>query len=225
LAKAGVKSLDGVLLTHTHYDHALDAVEVAKQTGAVLYGSSSAKMLAQGERLDNSRIFEVTTGEEIAIGDFRVRFLYSRHIQFPAPFRWFMSDDEAISRPLKPPAWFWQYRCGQAYAILVDKMLVFGSANFVPGANLGLDVKTVILGIGGLGLKSRGHLENLYTDAVLSTGAKKVLISHWDNFFRSVGGGLKPLGASKRIFNRLVQFGHDHGQQVSLLQYGVPIMI
>ncbi len=225
LIKAGVDSLAGVLLTHAHYDHALDAVETARRTDAVLYGSASAGMLASGEGLEPGRMRVVMPGEAIQIDRFQVRFLPSRHVQFPVPLRWFMSDDEAIRQPLRPPAWLWQYRCGQAYAILVDKTLVFGSANFVTGAYAGLDVDTVVLGIGGLGLKPRGYLNELYDQAVLSTGAKRVLVSHWDNFFRPVEDGLRPLGGALHTFDRLVQLGSENGQDVRILKYGVPVNV
>lgn len=36
LARAGVDQLDAVLVTHTHFDHVLDAGEVARRTGATL---------------------------------------------------------------------------------------------------------------------------------------------------------------------------------------------
>jgi hypothetical protein len=223
LAKAGVSSLDGVLLTHTHYDHALDAVETARQTDAVLYGSTSAGMLAAGEGLDPSQIHVVPPDQGAKIVDFRVKFLPSQHIQFPVPFRWFMSDDEAIRQPLSSPAWFWQYRCGQAYGILIDKTLVFGSANFIVGAYAGLDVDTIVLGIGGVGLKPSAYLDGLYKQVVLSTGANRVLVSHWDNFFRPIGDGLRPLGRARHTFDRLVQLGAKNGQDVRLLEYGLPV--
>ncbi len=97
LIKAGVDSLAGVLLTHAHYDHALDAVETVRRTDAMLYGSASAGMLASGEGLEPGRMRVVMPGEAIQIDSFRVRFIPSRHVQFPVPLRWFMSDDEVHS--------------------------------------------------------------------------------------------------------------------------------
>jgi L-ascorbate metabolism protein UlaG (beta-lactamase superfamily) len=54
LARFEIRKLEGVLLTHTHYDHALDAVEVIRQAGGVLYGSASAVHLARGAGWMNS---------------------------------------------------------------------------------------------------------------------------------------------------------------------------
>ncbi|MBU0513215.1 MAG: MBL fold metallo-hydrolase, partial [Proteobacteria bacterium] len=48
LARAGADRLDAVLLTHTHFDHALDAAAVAAKTGAMLLGSASAANVGRG---------------------------------------------------------------------------------------------------------------------------------------------------------------------------------
>ena len=51
LQKAGIETLDAVLLTHTHFDHALDAVETVKLSGAILAGSASACNIGRGAGL------------------------------------------------------------------------------------------------------------------------------------------------------------------------------
>ncbi len=66
---------------------------------------------------------------------------------------------------------------------------------------------------------------NYIDQVVLSTGAKRVLVSHWDNFFRPVGDGLKPLGGALHTFDRLVQLGSENGQDVRMLKYGVPVNV
>ena len=220
LSRLGVRQLDAVLLTHTHYDHALDAVETAHQTGAVLVGSASAGQLAFSAGLETAPFQQVWPGEEVQIGGFDLCFWPSRHIHFPTPLGGLMSGPDPIPQPLKPPAWFWQYRAGEVFAIQVDRTLVFGSAAFVPGAYQGLDVDTVVLGIGGLGLRPASYLETLYREVVLASGAKQVCVSHWDNFFRPVGAGLRPLGRVRWTLAHLTALAERYGQSLSLLAFG-----
>lgn len=219
LSQLGVQALDGVLLTHTHYDHALDAVETARQTGAVLFGSPSAGQLAAGAGLAPHQFHRVRQGEMIPVGDFSVRFLPSQHIHFPAPLNRLASTADPISHPLTPPAWFWQYRCGAVSAILVDRTLVFGSAAFLRGAYQGWDVENVVLGIGGLGLRPESYLQTLYRETVVACGARHVLISHWDNFFRPSQTDLRPLGRARWTLAQLESLAERFGQKLSLLEY------
>ena len=58
LAGQGARSgkLAVVIPLHSHYDHALDAPEVAKRTGALLLGSSSTANVGRGWGLPESQI-------------------------------------------------------------------------------------------------------------------------------------------------------------------------
>ena len=51
-----VDKLDAVIPLHSHYDHAMDAPEVARRTGATLYGSESTANIARGWGLEEGRI-------------------------------------------------------------------------------------------------------------------------------------------------------------------------
>ncbi|QRN82791.1 MBL fold metallo-hydrolase [Chloroflexota bacterium] len=223
LARLGIQSLAGVLLTHTHYDHALDAVETACQTGAPLFGSPSSAQLAAGAGLAPDLFHQIQQGESLQAGDFTVRFLPSQHIQFPRPLSRLASIAAPIPQPLRPPAWFWQYRCGEVSAILVDRTLVFGSAAFLSGAYQGLEVETVVLGIGGLGFRPRSYLEKLYQETVVASGARQVLISHWDNFFRPIRAGLHSLGRVGWTMEHLRPLAERYGQTISILKYNQPV--
>ena len=223
LGRLGVQSLTGVLLTHTHYDHALDAVETARQTGATLYGSCSAGHLAAGAGLNPDQFRAVQQGDVIRVGDFSVRYLPSQHIQFPAPLDRLASTAEPIPNPLKPPAWFWQYRCGEVSALLVDRTLIFGSAAFERGAYQGWGVDTVIMGIGGLGLRPKSYLETLYRETVVASGARQVLISHWDNFFWRSQTDLRPLGRVRWSLAQFEALAERYGQRLSRLAYNKPV--
>ena len=221
----GARQLDCVLLTHTHYDHALDAVETARHTGATLYGSPSAALLAKGGGLDTNCFRVLQPGEMVQIGAFTVTAHPSQHIRFPEPLGWLMSGSDPITAPLQPPLWFWQFRAGAVYALQVGRALVFGSAGFVPGSYQGLNVDTVILSIGGLGLRPASYLERLYQEVVIASGARQVWISHWDNFFRPILPGLRPLGRAGRTVVQLEDLAGRYGQTLDWLPFNLPISL
>jgi len=219
LISAEIGRLDAVLLTHTHYDHALDAPEVIRRKGGVLFGSESAVNLAKGAGLSSKQYQAIALGRSYTIGNFLVRFHSAKHIGFPPPLNWVMPEKREISGPLTPPAWFWAYQSGGVYAIQVDTVLIFGSAGFNPGAYNGLDIETVVLSIGGLETQPDAYLEKYYRETVLAVGAQRVLLSHWDNFFRSRDQKIRTLGFSTYNLNRLRNLGERHGQDVHLLSF------
>ena len=225
LKAAGFEILNAVLLTHTHYDHAMDAALVVQQAGGNLYGSHSAGNLAVGAGLQPKDYQIVTPGDHLDLGDFQVGFLPSRHIAFPPPLRWLLPQDGTIHHPLSSPAWFWDYHCGEVFAIQIDHVLVFGSAACEPGAYAGLDIHTVVLGIGGLETRSRAYLKQLYEETILKTSAKRVLLSHWDNFFQPLEKGCVRLEWAGKTIRELESLGDQFGQRIQVLPYGEAVNI
>lgn len=220
LRSAGVETVRGILLTHTHYDHALDATEVIKQQGGILFGSGSAANLAKGAGLSSEHYQMVSTGEPFLVGPFWIVFHPSKHITFPPPLQWLLPEKGRIEKPLATPAWFWDYRCGKVFAIQVDRLLVLGSAGYALGAYKDLEIETVVLGIGGLETKPFNYLQELYREVVLASGARQVLISHWDNFFNPDAHDQKFLGLAKHTIHRIESLGQKYGQRVRLLNVG-----
>ncbi len=212
-----------IVLTHTHYDHALDAVEVARQTGGVLAGSESALNLFRGAGLAPQNFRVATSGKSFDLADFQLRFHPGKHLPFPPPLRWFLPGEGRIEKPLCPPAWIWNYQCGQISAIQVGRVLIVGSAGFIPGAYRNLDIDTVILSVGGLETRSAAYLRRLFKETVLASGASRVLISHWDHFWGPIKGSPRMLGLAGLSIWRLKKLGACYGKKVQKLPYGVPV--
>ena len=225
LARFGIRKVEGVLLTHTHYDHALDAAEVIRQTGGVLYASESAVQLARGTGLGEHTFVQVVPQQAYTIGAFQVHFHPAKHVPFPIPMRWLMPHDSKITHPLCPSAYFWHYQAGATMAIQIDRTLIFGSAGFVTGAYQDLDIETVILGVGGLDLQSPRYIESLYRETVLAPGVKQVFLSHWDDFFRPLDINLQVSLFARRSIPQINKLGRRNGHRVHQLEFGQTLSI
>jgi L-ascorbate metabolism protein UlaG (beta-lactamase superfamily) len=210
LRQLGVTSLAAVICTHAHYDHALDAAVVAERTGADLVGSSSTANIGYGHRLPKHRIRVVTSGESLRFGDFSITLLESEHspnAQCPG----------AIDAPLRPPARFSAYRMGECYSVLIEHrgrtLLVHGSAGYRPSALHGYAAEVAYLGIGTLGKQSAEFRDAYWRETVIATGARRVILIHWDDFWRSLGQPLVPMSRLIDDFDGSMEFLLTRGRQ------------
>ena len=132
LQAAGIETLDAVLLTHTHFDHALDAVETVKLSGAVLAGSASACNIGRGAGLPAEKMFCGLPRARTQIGKFYTA-IFKRKTYALAALFWrtcFLGGE--IQKPLHPPASVFSYKSGQVLHILLQhpqgSLLCLGSA-------------------------------------------------------------------------------------------------
>ena len=194
LHRAGISRLAAVLVGHSHYDHALDAPEIVRQTGAVLIGSESTLNIGRGYRLANEEMVLIREREVYSFGHFRVTFFLSMHN------RTYLARGE-IRKPLIPPAHISAYRDGKCYSILVEQpegsILVQDSAGYVPGALQGVRADTVLLAAAGLGRAPDSYREEFFHETAITVGAKRVVPIHFDDF-------TQPLSDPPQLFPRWV---------------------
>lgn len=192
LARAEVSRLAAVIPMHTHIDHVLDSALVADRTGAQLVGGQSAANVGRGYGLAEDRLVVAVDGEPMRLGAYDVTLVGSHHCppdRFPG----------AIAAPLTPPVKASAYRCGEAWSALVHhrpsgrRLLICGSAGFVKGALAGHRADVVYLSVGQLGLQPRPYLIDYWTETVRTVGARRVVLIHWDDFFRSLSKPLRAL--------------------------------
>ena len=186
LAANGVTSLDAVFPVHSHYDHAMDAPEVARRTGALLLGSESTANIARGWGLPETQIQVVQDRVAIRLGQFVITPIESRHFQFPDPqMRHRALADPVIADPLVPPVNVFDYRLGKAYVLHVShpagRWLIVGSAGYVEGALQGFAADTVFLGVGGLGSQSDSYRQSFWRETVAAVQATRVIPVHYDS--------------------------------------------
>jgi L-ascorbate metabolism protein UlaG (beta-lactamase superfamily) len=209
LFRARVQGLAAVIPVHTHIDHALDCAVVAERTGAQLVGGASAANVGRGGGLPEDRLVVATPGVPLNLGAYEVTLVASRHCppdRFPG----------VISAPVVPPVKASAYKCGEAWSTLVHhrptgrRLLIQGSAGFVPGALRGHRAEVVYLGVGQLGLQPERYLRDYWSEVVGAVGARRVVLIHWDDFFHPLSEPLRAvpyagddLDVTVRVLRRL----------------------
>lgn len=191
LARAGADRLAAVLPVHTHYDHAMDSAVVAERTGAVLVGGESTAYVGRGHGLPADRVRVATPGEPMSFGAFTVTLVESHHCppdRFPGE----------ITAPVVPPVKAGAYKCGEAWSILVEhdsgrSALLQGSAGYVEGALAGRRADVAYLGVGQLGVQGEDYIRAYWAETVEAVGARRVVLTHWDDFFRPLDRPLRAL--------------------------------
>lgn len=209
LRRAGVTRLDAVICAHSHYDHALDAPVVCAQTGATLIGSQSTANIGRGLDLPEDRILVPKPDRPFTFGSFEVTLIESVHSpgdRFPG----------TVDAPLVPPARTRAWATGSCYSILIGhapgegraarSLLIQASANCVPGALRAHRADVVYLGVGQLGKNTEEFRESYWTEIVLATGARRVVLVHWDDFFRPIDKPVRPMRYALDDFEVTMRF-------------------
>jgi L-ascorbate metabolism protein UlaG (beta-lactamase superfamily) len=174
----------GVLVGHTHFDHAVDAPAIAARYRAPAYGSSSLAHLMALHGLGELAI-EVEPHHPYELGPFVVTFVPSRHSKLLLGRKVPMDGPltcEALDG-LVPTA----YRCGPVYGIRLQvagiSLYHQGSADLDDEQLRHDPVDVFLAGVAGREVTPR------YWERVLPRLDPRVIVpTHYDDFFAPLGG-------------------------------------
>lgn len=187
LSAAGITRLDAVLVSHSHYDHAMDAGVVARLTDAPLLGSPSTLNIGRGSGVPEMHLQAVRAGEPLRFGSFEFVFLESRHAGATGG-----RPTGDIAQPLQPPAHYMDYRQGGTWSILIrhpqGTLLHHGSPGYVVGARAGYRADVALMGVALI-----DDLDAYVAEVVDTVGARRVMPLHWDDFTRPLDAPLQPM--------------------------------
>jgi L-ascorbate metabolism protein UlaG (beta-lactamase superfamily) len=133
----------------------------------------------------------------------------------------------SIGGPLSLPASAGDFREGDCYSLLIEhgnrKILVQGSAGFVPDALKGRSADVVYLGVGGLGATREAYQDDYWREMVRTVGARRVIPIHWDNFYRPLEDGLVPNRDFYGLMNSILARGKAEGVDIRLSPQWLPV--
>ncbi|HET7485585.1 MAG TPA: MBL fold metallo-hydrolase [Solirubrobacterales bacterium] len=173
----------GVLVGHTHFDHAVDAPAIARRFGCKAYGSNSLVTLMGLHGLAEQAV-EVEPYRTYELGPFEVGFTPSVHskllLGLAVPYDGDLTCEHLDS--LTPGA----YRCGQVWGISIEvagiRFYHQGSANLIDEAIRERGVDVFLAGVAG-----RSFTEDYWERIIPRLDPKVVVPTHYDNFFRPLG--------------------------------------
>ena len=173
----------GVLVGHTHFDHAVDAPALARRYRTQAYGSASLVHLMRLHGLGDQAV-EAVAHRRYELGPFVVRFVPSRHSKLlfgrKVPMDGPLTCDHLEG--LAPGA----YRCGAVYGIRIEvagiSLYHQGSANLNDAELAEEPVDVFLAGVAGRQVTPR------YWERVLpKLDPRFVVPTHYDNFFSPLG--------------------------------------
>jgi L-ascorbate metabolism protein UlaG (beta-lactamase superfamily) len=212
LAANGLERAAAVFPVHSHYDHAMDAPEVARRTGAVLLGSESTANIGRGWNLPEEQIRAVRDREPIGLGAFTLTPIESQHFQFPDPrMRERALGDPEITEPLVPPVGAFEYKLGMAYVLHVahpkGSFLIVGSGGYIEGGLEGYEADVVFLGTGGIGSQTADYRETYWRETIGRARPSKIIPIHWDSLTGPIEGPFKGPVSPGVVFETLPRYG------------------
>ena len=226
--------LNALFVSHSHYDHVLDAPYLVRRSpGAKLYGSSSTQMVGLGSGLGEDQLQTFAAGAEYCIGDFRVKVLTSKH----SPARWFNDDlGQTIESNLEQPAYYREFAEGGTFDFLIThgsrRIFVKASANFADKKELSPDeseVDVLFLATATLGRQSKEFQDQLYDEVIGKLNPELVIPIHWDNFFSATTNGFEPsmraVDDVTGAFNFLIDRLRRDKRRFGILRDDRPVMI
>jgi L-ascorbate metabolism protein UlaG (beta-lactamase superfamily) len=182
----------GVLVGHTHFDHAVDAPAVCRRFGCRAYGSESLVRLMALHGLREQAV-EVQPYKAYELGPFTVSFTPSVHsklvLGLAVPFDGELTCDHLEG--LSPSA----YRCGPVWGIRIEVAGVSfyhqGSANLIDDAIRTPDVDFFLAGVAG-----RGFTKDYWQRILRRLQPRAVVPTHYDDFFRPL---TSPMGFTLNV--------------------------
>lgn len=189
--------LDAILVGHSHYDHALDTIAVARVTMALVMANKSYANIHErnGGNTDSDHLLVVPKeGMAKEIGKFVVKYIPSNHVSSQTRLQ--RMADGNIENTFGIPAHYTKYKRGEVFAIHVShpdgNILVTTTVGAKLDAAQESKSTVVFLAVGRYMKETPEQQSSYWEDFVTNSKPDLVIPVHWDDFTRKLSKGLAP---------------------------------
>lgn len=221
-----------ILVTHSHYDHALDIATLAEilPNSRIVGSESSLRIATSNPKIKPSQLQALKAWQPMTFGRFTVTAIPSQHTPPTA-----VNNDlgQQISHSFQMPARFSEFKEGGSFDYLIhhqgQNIFVKASTGFIPNQLKNLQVDTLFLGIAQLSKQSAEYQQQYLKETLGSLNPKTVIPIHWDDFFQPLQATLTFLPRiaddAPRSLNILLEAAQQQGAKAILLSKPVPYVL
>ncbi len=171
----------GILISHAHYDHILDAPHVLKLSSAQFFGSQTALQTVSNKNIDPLRLHEIQEAKSFTIGNFKITAYKGIHP--PHLFGMTLADGK-LHEPLEKPASMYRYKMGEVYNFVIEHPEA--KIIFYPSAYYSKDTPVTQADLLILGIANRRSSKELISKVVIPSKARFLLPVHHDDLFKKL---------------------------------------
>jgi L-ascorbate metabolism protein UlaG (beta-lactamase superfamily) len=174
-----VARADFVLLSHSHFNHAMDMPHIARKTGATVIGTESTANIARASGVPDAQIVTAHGGEDFEFDRLSIKVIPSLHSALSNKHYW---SSGTVPRDVKTPLRLKDYIEGGMLAYMMRiggwRVLLFGGMNYIEREVAGLRPDVALIAAA----KPRREIYD-YTGRLLrALGQPRIVIAtHWDN--------------------------------------------
>lgn len=175
-----------LLVTHSHYDHALDVAALGQRLPKLqIIGSGSTLNIARGGHVPEQQLVPVQPWKTLQIGHFSITAIPSQHTPPTA-----VNNDlgQEIAHPLPLPARFSEFKEGHSFDYLIEhhgcRILVKASTGAIAHQFKNIRADVLFLGIAQLSRQTPGYQQRYLMHTLGTLKPKIVVPIHWDDFFQ-----------------------------------------
>ncbi|MBY0517838.1 MAG: MBL fold metallo-hydrolase [Bacteriovoracaceae bacterium] len=179
LKRWNISKADGILISHTHFDHASDVGRVAELTGATVYGGESLKRVATFQ-YPAVNFKYVKNKEPIQVGKFKVTSFLRGHAPIIHLLNWHFLQGE-VPKDFKGN--FYDYYDGDAWGFYIEHPE--GNVLIDQGSHYNDYYKELAGKVTAffMGVANKKSLESLVNENIGTIKPKIVIPLHFDIFF------------------------------------------